>query len=276
MDTLSIRPQSVDINIGVNSSTPNSSVNDREGRDKRINATSPESRDNRTQQKDGNPRQGRDDTRLKNVVSTSKDGDTVQVDPRTGRLAQRANEGTVRTRESRVASDNNAPKTGTDVIAEQIKANEEKKAELIKAQVEAEQKAKLEERQQAREDRNNEQITSFQGYTNSRLEQLYLQGRIAKSDYDREIAARNELATKQQSGSSQTAKIQAKLNGTLVRSQMNAGAIDTAFSNRANNNSPASASMRIDAMQRIQDNRQRQDNISTSEGQRTWAFQLQA
>lgn len=177
---------------------------------------------------------------LENVVSRSEDGDTVQVKPETKELTM----GTVTMRES----------------------------EPSQAQKFLEERRKKE----AEDDSRATEITSFAGYTSSQIERLYQQGRISRQDYEREMANRRDRNEATASNNAQTEREMARLNGTLSRAQMDASAIDAAYGSGSNANSPASASERIDAMQRMQDYNQTQDSLRVNEGRRQWDYQLQA
>lgn len=120
------------------------------------------------------------------------------------------------------------------------------------------------------------EITSFAGYSASQIEQLYLQGRISRQEYETQMANRQERSSTNEEQNSANAKELARLNGTLSRAEMDASAINTAFSNRANDNAPISGTERIAAMERVSDNTRQQQTAVANEGRRQWDYQLQA
>lgn len=208
-----------------------------------------------------------------NVVSMSQDGDTLQVNPSTEDMIARAQEGSVSRREAE--SSTQAQEVIKKQIEEQQAKAEARRQEAQKAAMEAaRQNSAADARQNGQQ--NGQQITSFAGYSSSQLEQLYQRGQISKQDYDREVARRNENSQTQQENNSQLSQEAARLNGTMTRAQMDARAINGAFGQGANANSPATASQRVDAMQRVQDGIRTNETLKNNEGRRTWDYQLRA
>lgn len=208
-----------------------------------------------------------------NVVSMSQDGDTLQVAKSTEDMIARAQEGSVSRREA--DSSTQAQEVIKKQIEEQQAKAEARRQEAQKAAMEAARQKSAADAQQNGQ-QNGQQITSFAGYSSSQLEQLYQQGQISKQAYDREVARRNENSQTQQENNSQLTQDAARLNGTMTRAEMDARAINGAFGPGANANSPATATQRIDAMQRVQDGIRTNETLKNNEGRRTWDYQLRA
>ncbi len=93
-----------------------------------------------------------------------------------------------------------------DPTKERLKeANDPNKPDPVKERLKAQ--LKREQREEERENidttRDNtadKQVSSYNGYTNAQLEQLYIKGEISKNDYDREMDARKERAEEIQEG----------------------------------------------------------------------------
>lgn len=246
MDAMGINSASVNT---VNASTPNVSSN-RNAREavQTNNVSSVDIAISRQEEKRREDRARESQTTqrtLENVVSVSEDGDTVQVDPNTENVAAMANEGAVTERPSA--------------------------AQALYEKQQEDQKAKDE----AANDRSQE-ISSFAGYTASQIEQLYQQGRISRQDYERQLQIRQERTQSAMDSNSQNSENIARLNDATNRAQMNASAVKSAFGDNSNDNAAASATERMNAMQRVQDNNQSRETARISEGRRQWDYQLQA
>lgn len=204
-------------------------------------------RDNRTEERLRESQLSARERQLENVVSRSEDGDTVQVDPTTAELAT----GSV---------------TARDNSSDAAQALQDKQRE---DQQRADEIAMKRQERQA-------EVTSFAGYTTSQIEQLYQQGRISRQDYERQIAIREERTQSTMDSNSASSEQFARLNGTMNRAERDAQAINTAYSDSANQSYMQTAQDRIDAMQRINENSRENQTRTANEGRRQWAYQLQA
>ena len=110
-----------------------------------------------------------EEKQLENVISTSQDGDTVQAGKEAlDKLKEDEEYGRVVDKGSLLAAKD---------------PSAERRAELRE---EAEKKA--EEKEEEKEEEKN--VTSFNGYTDAQLKQMYLKGDISRQDYDKEIEDR--------------------------------------------------------------------------------------
>lgn len=248
MDAIGMSSASAVVKAG-NASTPNVSSNRNAREAVQTNNTS--SVDLAIERQDEKRREDRareaqtSQRTLENVVSVSEDGDTVQVDPKTENVAAMANEGAVTQRQS---------------AAESLREKEREDQRL---------------RDEAANDQS-QQITSFAGFTVSQIEQLYQQGRISRQDYERQLQIRQERTQSAMDSNSQNSENLARIDSANNRAQMDAQAIRSAFGDNSNDNAAASATERMTAMQRIQDNNQSRETARISEGRRQWDYQLQA
>ncbi len=190
-------------------------------------------------------REQRIEEALENVVSVSKDGDTVQVtDESNERLEEDAfGKMAVRSENNNIAQDDdatekpavqngrteinteavnvtdnnkaqekpaeenavsptrerlkeNADTTKPDPAKERLQAqreSDERRKEIIKDMVKsADDEERADDRAEAKEEQQMQNITSFTGYTDQQLQQMVRDGQITQNDYDREMEARSE------------------------------------------------------------------------------------
>lgn len=194
---------------------------------------------------------------LKNVVSTSRDGDTVQVNPTTEEARKRREDGRITEKDQ----------SGAQKAIEERRLAEERRR---KAAIE-EAKAK-EERKQALKD---QAPTSYAGKTVSDIENMYRQGIISRSEYEKQKSIKEETNQEAVNSANDFTKKTAKLNGTLTKAQLDQMAIEGAYGKNSNKG-PIEAKARMAAMDRITNNNNRQQARIAAEGKRTWDYQLQA
>lgn len=194
---------------------------------------------------------------LKNVVSTSQDGDTVQVNPTTEEARRRREEGKVTEKDQ----------SGAKRIIEERRLAEERRR---KAAIE-EAKAEEEKKQQLK----NQVPTSYAGKTVSDIENMYRQGIISRSEYEKQKSIKEETNQATIDSAADFTKKTAKLNGTLTRAELDQMAVSGAYGKNSNKG-PIEAKARIAAMDRIANNNNTRQARIAAEGKRIWDYQLQA
>ncbi|MCR5789275.1 MAG: hypothetical protein K6G83_05230 [Lachnospiraceae bacterium] len=152
---------------------------------------------------------------LQNVVSVSKDGDTVQVSDESakklnddafgrmdiiGRDEEQIEKNTI---ESGLTSPEVAKLADTNVLQKNAadRVKDEEKTEDFKIQSE-------DDKGDAKP-----QITSYAGYTENQLEQMYLKGDLSKQDYDKAVEAKEKQKEAIKEEDSETTK---KLSGLVT------------------------------------------------------------
>ena len=216
--------------------------------------------------------------RLKDVISVSEDGDTVQAtkDSR-DRLAEDAF-GRV---EVRRESDDEEERETTGEVTDQattesaetaIEGTESKQAieernsrilendtkteeaidESVKEQLlgtsrtdfaieEGNKRAEEEEE----EEEYNQKLASYTGISDQKLEQMYLQGEISRMDYDKEMEAREERREAENTGNNQFGNEMTGMAVLEESGKRDLDQIETAFSPEANDNIEAADRMAI-------------------------------
>lgn len=228
---------------------------------------------------------------LDNVVSVSKDGDTVQASPKG--VEKLTEDTSVR----RISGEENAEREvsarpeanfRTDDSENTVrredaeKAASERKEEMLRRVEEEEQRRadvmeKIEaENQPERVPANREEpqepvrvdvgensperkVTSYAGITNQQLEQMYLEGTISKYDYDSEISSREDQKEAAQQNNEQVNENAVELMGIANQSRQNFDAIENAYDNREETADEARrATERLEAMTTVQQAMDRQ------------------
>ncbi|MBQ7584027.1 MAG: hypothetical protein IJT24_05395 [Lachnospiraceae bacterium] len=115
----------------------------------------------------------------------------------------------------------------------------------------------------------NQKLTSYQGISDMKLEQMYLQGEISKTDYDQEMASREEA---RETEAEDNARFGNQMAGAAVlqeSGQRDLNQIETAFSGEANNTISAADRMEIietlDTQTALNINNQASANMVTDE-----------
>ncbi|MCR5627149.1 MAG: hypothetical protein K6F99_07515 [Lachnospiraceae bacterium] len=202
---------------------------------------------------------------LKNVVSVSKDGDTVQVSEEATEKIEEESIGTVTSKKEETATE----KRLEDQKEEAIEKAEERR-QLEEIRLEQERTSPTKERLEAeKEDQDklrldaaehstaSQGITSFSGYTNTQLHQLYLKGDISKQQYDSEVAAREERTEELQEENSELAEKGATLVRASQTNEQDEIQLENIFSEDANDN--------IEARDRAETIMTLQKNMSAAE-----------
>lgn len=172
---------------------------------------------------------------LENVVSVSEDGDTVQV------------------------SDEGSDKLNTKAFEEEEFVNAsydpaklafpERQEFIISPYNDNESDISISDN--TNENTYSPSITSFTGYTDAQLEQLYLKGDISRFDYDQEIEAREaQREEAEDSNRNMNEQVMGAVNG-MERASQDAEQIKTAFGSESNENPDPAA--RIDLLSQLQD-----------------------
>ncbi|MCR4909574.1 MAG: hypothetical protein K5985_12160 [Lachnospiraceae bacterium] len=192
---------------------------------------------------------------LDDVVSVSKDGDTVQVKPESAQKLEDDAFGTM----IRLSDDDEEEKAETE---QQVKENEKRREEIEEAvernREAAERRAENAEKQagEAEEDQEellgNNNITSYAGYTDSQLETMYLKGDISKIDYDKEMTAREE---RREAETTNTAEFNQTMTANALQErkvEISEESLKLAFAPTANNETIRPED-RVDIVEKLQD-----------------------
>ena len=145
---------------------------------------------------------------LENVISTSKDGDTVQASKKAiEQLKEDEEDGRIVDKNSLMAQKEVTTVAGSG--KERLEAMKEAKEEAEARRAEAESAhARQQERQEklsSADEKPQSNVASLKSYTDAQLKELYLKGDISKQSYDREIEKRE---SEQQDTKAQNAEFQ--------------------------------------------------------------------
>ncbi|MCR5250446.1 MAG: hypothetical protein K6E50_07570 [Lachnospiraceae bacterium] len=169
---------------------------------------------------------------LQDVIATSRDGDTVQArkealeqlkeDDEVGRVVSKdsllaAKEMTPAEQEK--AAEEAAEKRAAEREAQEAKAEAEREARQERFSPAAE---RMEQREEDAEEEEKAQISSFNGYTDAQLKQLYIKGDISKQDYDKEIESRESSKEEQRADEAAFQKESAKGVGKMKENERDA------------------------------------------------------
>ena len=202
-------------------------------------------------------KQRRDDA-LENVVSVSDDGDTVQV----------SDEGA----EELLESTSGAVVSQGETIAEAAREEEDIEIEPIEAPeiepIEAPEITPVDTETATQK----QDITSFAGYTDQQVEQMYLEGEISQSDYNNEIARREEMRASDAADREEFSREMGRLEEADTRTQMADFAIESAVEN---GNEKIGLNERLQAVDSVFEDRQDAARRQEEAG-RLWDYQLQA
>ena len=104
---------------------------------------------------------------------------------------------------------------------------------------------------------------SYAGYTDARLEQMYLQGEISRYDYEAEIEKREQEEQETEKQQETNAKISGKADSEIKSAERAKSAIEAAFSEKASKT--IDPKMRLDIMQKLEqlgkENEEQEDQI---------------
>jgi hypothetical protein len=205
---------------------------------------------------------------LENVVSVSKDGDTVQAsDQGMEKLEEDAfgkmviqnkdeasggydfGDSGERTKEAIAESVDKILDNDTkteEAIAESIEkmaAKPTRTEEAIENGIEQADKEEAEDEYQA--EVTAQKLSSFEGVSDMRLEQMYLQGEISKTDYDKEMESREET---REAENADDGKFSRQMTGAAALKESGdreLNQIETVFSGEANDNIAPADRMQI-------------------------------
>ena len=202
-------------------------------------------------------KQRREDN-LENVVSVSDDGDTVQV----------SDEGALELSESETGAviSQGGNETGT------VRDEEDIEVEPIEApEIEPIEAPELEPITNDT-DTEKREITSFVGYTDQQVEQMYLEGEISQNDYNNEIARREEMEASDREDREQFNYEMGRLEEADTRTEMADFAIESAVES---GNEKIGLNERMKAVDALFEGRQDAARRQEEAG-RLWDYQLQA
>ncbi len=239
----------------------------------------------------------RREANLENVVSRSEDGDTVQVsddgekeltDSRSGSVVELERMAAEEPRDERTAEEDIELQTVSTPEIEPIKAPEIEPIEVPEIEpIEVElpeteaaaaataTTAPETEEQPVRETESDtnvrENITSFAGYSDQQVEQMYLEGEISQNTYNREIERREDVRAAESADSTRLNETMGGLEAESKRVERADFAIETAIES---GNEKISVDERLKAIDSTiterQDTARRQE-----EAGRLWDYQLQ-
>ena len=198
---------------------------------------------------------------LENVVSVSEDGDTVQVSDEGSRELDESASGTV------ISQTDREPETSRfeeDIEIEPITPPE---ITPIEAPEIASETAAAEETESADRD-----ITSFAGYTDQQVEQMYLEGEISQNDYNNEIARREEMEASEREEREQLSRDMGRLDERASRNEMADFAIENAVES---GNDKIGLNERLQAVDSLFEDRVNATRRQEEAG-RLWDYQLRA
>ncbi len=224
-------------------------------------------------------RQERIEKVLDNVISVSKDGDTVQAsekavqeldeDKNTGRVLGNADNDRIKKEQE---------KNGSDSGKEMLEFELERSAQIRREQIEAAQEEAKERREEAvarmreeaaeqEEDRTEVpnavladeketiaqqgQVNSFKGFSDAELERMYLKGDISSYDYNNEMEKRAETEEARKEDLADFSLDTGRRAEQLRQSELETEQIEQAFDEGANESlDPAQRAQVLQAMQR--------------------------
>lgn len=224
-------------------------------------------------------RQERIEKVLENVISVSKDGDTVQAsekavqeldeDKNTGRVLGNADNDRIKKEQE---------KNGSDTGKEMLEFELERSAQIRREQIEAAQEeaearreeaaARMKDEARAQEETRNEvpnavladeketiaeqgQINSFKGFSDAELERMYLKGDISTYDYNAEMEKRAETEEARKEDLADFSLDTGRRAEQLRQSELESEQIEQAFDEGANERlDPAQRAQVLQAMQK--------------------------
>ena len=196
---------------------------------------------------------------LQNVVSRSEDGDTVQVSDDGEQELIESTEGAVVSRDTAAAE---AQRTAEeDIEIEPVEAPEIEP-------MEAPEITPVTADTDNTTDRN---ITSFAGYTDQQVQQMYLEGEISQNDYNAEIERREESRESSRADSEQMNTTMGRLEEADSRVQRADFAIETATER---GNDRIGLNERLQAVDSVFEDRESAVRRQQEAG-RLWDYQLQ-
>lgn len=173
----------------------------------------------------------------RSVVARDRDGDTLAVSKAAEEDLDERRQGSVTEKDAEKTAGNDTGAAVSDEAARRSEQSREARIELIAEQRAAREAARERAAEEAAEERQAQaaaeetqapEITSFAGVTNNQLEQYYLQGRISRNDYEKEIDSREELVKAKEENNAQNAADLARLDATKRNVQEGAEAIANA------------------------------------------------
>ena len=115
-------------------------------------------------------------------------------------------------------------------------------------------------------------ITNFAGYTEGQLQQMYLQGKISRNDYESEIEGREEKLEQTTGALSATDKQLADTATRVNEVDRRIGAVNTAFDDDSSNQNNLSNQTRADIVNTLQNQGQAQQTRTAAQEQQQRAF----
>ena len=221
--------------------------------------------------------QRRQEETLENVVSRSSDGDTVQVSDEGAEELIESTEGAVVSMEQSAAGETESRISEEDITIEPVEAPEITPIEppeitpVEESEVAPTAEAEAALTAEEDEDAASSVVTSFTGYTDQQVEQMYLEGEITQNEYNTEIARREEAREADSERGRQVNEDMRRLGEADSRTRMADFAIDTAVNS---GNDRISLDDRLQAVDSVFEDR-RDAVRREQEAGRLWDYQLQ-
>lgn len=235
----------------------------------------------------------------KEIVSVSEDGDTVAVsredaEERQGTVTEtdredevKAASGTTDERETEAIQAPEIEKAATAAAEEEEKpaiqpaglpdaakeAIQRAEEDIERKEEAAKETAQAQADEEADEKEYEQKITSFAGYTNDQIEQMYLDGKISQYDYNKEIENREKRVENIEVSNEELSKNMNALDQIGRDVENNGNAIAAATSDQASQ--VLTAQQRLDAIDTLTD-RETAEKRNSEDTRVQWDYQLNA
>lgn len=206
------------------------------------------------------------------IVSVSEDGDTVAVAREA--IETEEKEGTVTERDDEDArASASAIEAERERVAVEIEAPEIEPIELPEATKEANEAAIEEAKEATDTETASQQIISFAGYTDSQIEQMYLDGEISQADYNQEIESREQRLENIEVSNDELSRNMNSIDSAGRNAEQMGNAIETAYSDKAS--ATLTADQRMEAIENLAQ-RNEETARRTEDTKNLWDYQLRA
>jgi len=176
-------------------------------------------------------------------LTAGDEDDPNKIDPTKERLEEQTDPNRIDPAKERIKeqTDPNKP----DPLKERLEA------EIKRKEKEEERKEERENIDTTKDNSYNPGVSSFKGYTDEQLEQLYIKGEISKNDYDKEMDARKEREEELENASSEFNKEFSAEIAAEEQGQLQAEELKNVFSPDSNDN--LTPQTRDDILTKLQD-----------------------
>ncbi len=187
---------------------------------------------------------------LSNVVSVSKDGDTVQVEKESAARLEEDAFG----RMSIIGKDQDEEEKEENLVkvVSESSAPDEKQAVRKPEEDSEDEEEPKEEVKAVSSEGGSDQITSFSGYTDTQLEQMYVKGEISKYQLDRELESREEKKESMKAEDEAISELAGDIAGIENEEKKDAIELKSAFS--PDSSDKTDPMMRLDMINSVENN----------------------